>query len=36
LQVRYFYVATRNGQQIFDDFELLCCDFHPAIIQELV
>ncbi len=36
LQVSYFYVATRNRQQIFDNFELLRCNFHPAIIQKLV
>ena len=32
----YVYVATRNRQQIFDNFELLRCNFHPAIIQKLV
>ena len=36
LQVRYFDVAARNRQQIFDNFELLRCNFHAAIIQKLV
>jgi len=36
LQVSYFHVATRNWQQVSDNFELLRCNFHPAIIQKLV
>lgn len=36
LQVRDLHVAARNGQQRLDKFVLLRCDFHAAIIQQLV
>lgn len=36
LQVRYFHVAARDWQQVFDNLVLLRCNFHRTIIHKLV